>query len=364
MMLSTRYTLGPVKLSSSKGSPPPDKGNPSWWGDVVEKAKDLKEAASLLIGGSIYLKNKKAALALEQVARPLSELNDVVMNRPLVLCPGWNTELHKFDFLADKLLASGQNGAEAVYLQQGQAFRDPECRLPLDQIPSNSKVFVNIWDTRKTPPDGTAPQLKQNLELVQRALGDAKVDVVGYSMGGLATRKYLDGGGSGIGNFMTLGTPHQGTRFAQMSGRVIDREVAWAMKFAGLSQEDSGAMQWLAAGSPKLEELNQRWPQQRAQVDNVVMVSGRHELTPSVSWKPFTKGDGLVETANATLPNTPTVVLSGGGFLHHGTLPHDSQAFHEMEKFFGWQTLATNSSDPTIGDYANKPQPLTPYEDM
>ena len=352
--------LSPLrKPSSGPGAPPP---GGRWWSDAVEKARDLKAAASLLVAGSLYLKNSKASQILEQKRRPLSEINDVRMSRPLVLCPGWNTELNKFQYLTGKLLASGENGSDAVYLKQGKAYQDCECSLPLEQIPSNSKVFVNIWDTRNTPPDQTGPQLQQNMDLIHEALGPGKVDMVGYSMGGLAARKFLDEGGTGVGNFMTLGTPHLGTRFAQIAGRVIRRDIQWAMKFAGLTAADGPALEWLAAGSPALKSLNDRWPQQRAQVDNVLLVAGRHELTPSTRWFGLIPGDGLVEPDRSRLPGVTTKVLSGGDFLHHGTLPHDSQVFAEMQNFFGFESLSGSSSNPAPGE--QKPPPDTPYGEL
>lgn len=362
MSLSVSH-LPEIRLAPRSGPPSPPPPERGWVGDLVESARDWKESISLLVGGSLYLRGKKQALELEKKVRPLADVNDVKLSRPVILCPGWNTELHKFDYLTAKLLASGDNGAEAVYLNQGKAYHDPECTLPLEQIPSNSKVFVNIWDTRKTPPDGTGPQLKQNMAVIQQALGPGKVDLVGYSMGGLAARKYLDEGGTGIGNFLTLGTPHQGTRFAQMAGRVIRRDIQWALKFSGLEAGDLPAMEWLAAGSPKLNALNARWEQQRALVDNVLLVAGRHEWTPSTRWFQLTQGDGMVETDRSSLPGAPTRVITGKGFLHHGTLPQDSQVFKEMSRFFGWQTLGSSSTDPTP-DGQDKPDPLTPYGEI
>lgn len=334
----------------------------SWWGNTVETFKDLKEATSLLVGGALYLRNKKQAIALEDKFPPLADVSNVKLDRALVICPGWNTELHKFDYLTHKLLASGENGPQAVYLKEGQAFQNPECSIPLEQIPSNSKVFVNIWDSVKTPPDQTATQLKQNLAVLQSAIQADKVDVVGYSMGGLATRKFLDEGGRGIGKFMMLGTPNQGTRFAQMASRVVERDIQWALNFAGLNSGDAPPLKWLAQGSPKLEQLNQRWPQQLAQVDEAVVVGGRSELTPSKGWLPFTKGDGLVEIASLSLPNIPTRVLEGSPYLHHGALPHDSQVFGEMVRFFDFESLPGSTHTPA--PVRPKAVPSTPYGEI
>lgn len=333
----------------------------SWWEKAVDGVKDLKESTSLLVGGALYLRNKKQAIANEEKFPPLADVPDVKLTRPLVICPGWNTELHKFDYLTHKLVASGENGNQAVYLQQGKAFADPECQLPLDQIPSNTKVFVNIWDSVKSPPDQTAPQLAQNLAAIEQALGQDKVDVLGYSMGGLATRKYLDEGGGGIGKFMMLGTPNQGTRFAQMASRVVEREIGWAQNFAGLKAEDGPALGWLAAGSPTLDGLNQRWPAQRAGVEEVKIVGGRSELTPSTSWLPFTKGDGLVEVSSLSLPGAEAVILEGSPYLHHGSLPHDSQVYREMQDFFGFQSLLSLTPPAPVRP---RPAPTTPYGEI
>lgn len=349
----------PPSETPPSDAPPPQDG---WLHTVVEKAVDFKEAVSLLIGGSVYLRNKKKALAQEEKTTPLTDVPNVRMHRPLVMCPGWNTELHKFDYLADKLLASGENGAEAVYLKQGQAYRNAECNLPLEQIPSNTKIFINIWDDRKTPPHLTAPQLQQNLELVHQALGPEKVDLLGYSMGGLCGRQYLANGGNDIANFMTLGTPHQGTRFAQMSDRVIRNDVAWAVKFAGLSREDLPAMHWLAADSPRLAALNSDWPQQRARVDNYLAVGGRHEMTPAVGRLPWRKGDGLVESDRCAPPGEQPLILENSPFLHHGALPHDSAAFRAMTSFFGFE-IVPGSYDGPLQDFT-KPVPDTPYGEI
>lgn len=348
----------PVSSHTQNGEPPtpPERG---WWDKVV----DQKEGVSLLVGGSVYLRNKEEAQKLEAQLPPLAQQPAVTMQRPLVICPGWNTELHKFDYLAAKLLASETNGDSAVYLHMGKAYADAECQLPLEQIPSNSKVFVNIWDTRKTPPQETSLQLKQNLELVRQAAGDGPIDLLGYSMGGLASRKFLDNGGQGIKNFMMLGTPNQGTRFAQMSDRVIAGEVGWALKFSGLTEQDAPAMKWLAADSPTLNELNQRWPQQLAQVERAMVVGSRHELTPAVGWLPFRKGDGMVEPERLALPGIPTVVLEDSPFLHHGALPHDDKVYQQMIGFFGFEPIA-NSEGATGVVLARPDGPQTPYGEL
>ena len=304
---------------------------------MLEKAKDVAQGVSLLGAGLIFKRSKDKALKAESAA--LKDVPNVKLSRPLLLCPGWTTDLHRFDVLADRLLASGQNGAGAVYLNQGRAYKDNECTLPLDQIPSNSKVFVNIWDDRRSAPEVTAPQIKENMQIIQTALGPTKVDLVGFSMGGLASRKYLDEGGDHVGKFATLGTPHQGTRFGQWSDRILRDEVSWAAKPLNLTQKDAPAMQWLAADTPNLQQLNQNWPRQRARVEDSLFLVSHNQLTPSTSWLPMAAGDGLVELPRATLPGAPTKILSDSPFLNHETLPSDSKMYSEMAGFFGWQAV-------------------------
>ncbi|MBS2034506.1 alpha/beta hydrolase [bacterium] len=332
----------PPRLQFQPGSrpPAPPPGDRDLCGKVVEKAKDVFQAVSLLGAGLVFKHSKEKALKAEGAA--LKDVPNVKMSRPLLLCPGWTTDLHRFDVLSNRLLASGQNGSSAVYLHQGKAYRDNECTLPLDQIPSNTKIFVNIWDDRRSAPEVTAPQIKQNLELIQTALGPTKVDLVGFSMGGLASRKYLDEGGRHVGKFATLGTPHQGTRFGQWSNRILQHQVGWAAKPLNLTEKDAPAMQWLAADTPNLQQLNQNWPRQRAQIEDSLFLVSHSQLTPSTSWRPLAAGDGLVELDRATLPGAPTRILKDSPFLNHETLPSDSKMYREMAAFFGWQSLDPN----------------------
>jgi pimeloyl-ACP methyl ester carboxylesterase len=334
----------PIRTCSRPPTPPPpDRG---WLGDVLEKARDVRDGLNLLVAGALFLHGKGKAEKAEQVRPPLSDQPDVKLNRPVMLVPGWNTEHWKFDFLANKLVASGLNGDAPVYLQLGKAYKDNECTLPLDQIPSNSKVFVNIWETPKDPPEKTAVQLKQNMDLVQSALGPAKVDLIGYSMGGLASRKYLDNGGEQVGKLVTLGTPHQGTRFGVMCDRLISHKVDWATKFGGLGPQDLPAMQWLAAGKPNLQALNQNWPQQRARLEDSLFIASKIEPTPRMGLLPFGDGDGLVQVEHATLPGASTKVLHGTPLLNHISLPHDSQVFGQMQAFLGWEARPGSPAQP------------------
>lgn len=73
-----------------------------------------------------------------------------------------------------------------------------------------------------TPNGGTAPieELAQQLAAYAgRELQGRRFDLVGFSMGGLVSRYYLQrlGGLDHVGRFVTLATPHQGTRMAHLA---------------------------------------------------------------------------------------------------------------------------------------------------
>jgi pimeloyl-ACP methyl ester carboxylesterase len=311
---------------------PPRKG---FVADAWESFKDVREATSFLIGGLMYRHGAQLSEAKKAEHPPLRDVPDVVLQRPLVFVPGWNTETEKWDPLLEKLLASGENGPQAFYLKEGSAYLDRECTQRAESIPADAKLFVNCWDSRKSPPDVTSPQLGQNLELLNQQLSGAKCDLVGYSMGGLASRHYLAHNQHSVGKLLILGTPNQGTRFAQMAGRILERDIGWAISFSGLSVADLPAMKWLAAGSPRLEELNSKWPATQANLEDSMIVGSSQHLTPAVGFIPWAKGDGMVESKQLELPETKIRVFSGDGFLHHGALVHDSRVYREMTRFFG-----------------------------
>lgn len=324
--------------------------------------EDTRIGTELVAGGTIYQANTERAHAFEKVKVPLSDEPNVKMERPLLISPGWNTDLHKFDYLARKLLASGENGDYAVYLKEGAAYRDPEATQPLNlaEIPKNIKVFVNIWDQLNSPPSVTAPQLKENLALLQQAVGPEKVDVVAYSMGGLATRNYLDKGGTGIRNLMILGTPNQGSRFGQLAGEALDRNITWALDYCGIKPSDRPAMAWTAADSAENLDLASRWEQQRAAVENLRIVGASEEATPAVGDKPYVEGDGIVEPTRLGMPEADVRVLRGNPYYHHGALPYASGVFAEMRDFFGWEEAAGTLDLPALPH----PHLDTPYGQM
>lgn len=80
-----------------------------------------------------------------------------------------------------------------------------------------------VFTPTLTPANGTAPleQLAAQLaEFADRELPGRKFDLVGFSMGGLVSRYYVQrlGGIDRVGRFVTMATPHNGTVTARMFG--------------------------------------------------------------------------------------------------------------------------------------------------
>jgi len=72
-----------------------------------------------------------------------------------------------------------------------------------------------------TPNGGHAPiedLARQLADFIARRIGDRRFDLIGFSMGGLISRHYLQrlGGIGKIARFITMATPHHGTHTARL----------------------------------------------------------------------------------------------------------------------------------------------------
>lgn len=302
---------------------------------------DMVTLSQIVTSGQLYKMAKAEALAFEAQHPPLRDVPHVKLDRPYVIVPGWTTRPEKFDALVTRLTEGGRNGGRPYYVQDGAFFADGALTQPLATVPADARVFVQVFHDRLETPATTAPQVGRSLQAVRGATGADKVDVEGYSMGGLATRAHLDQGAQGVGKVLLLGTPNKGTRFAELSQRLIRRDIAWAMKLASLTVADLPAMEWMAAGAnPHLEDLNSRWDAQRARTDGVMLLGAEELPTPSRGLLPIRKGDGLVERSSLTMPGAQVTVLEGRPTLQHGFLPSDREVYLERARFFGWPTEA------------------------
>ena len=94
--------------------------------------------------------------------------------------------------------------------------------------------------------DEFAAQLHKRIEEVCHESGAAQVVVIAHSMGGIVTRAYMVTHGAGrVAAFVTLGSPHQGTRMAALGiGRCVDQmraRGAWLSTLEDMESASAGA---------------------------------------------------------------------------------------------------------------------------
>lgn len=275
----------------------------------------------------------------EQAHPPLAEQPKVELERSFVMIPGWTTRMERFEALGRHLTQDGLNGGEINFVKNGSFYRDRACtmRREASSISQDARVFEVLFEDPHEPPPIMKEELKKDFAAIAGVTGQKKFDVDAYSMGGLAARLYLDEGGENIGRLMLLGSPAKGSRFADLSRQILERDIKWAISMAGLNTADLPALQWLSVDNPHLQELNQNWARQKSHVDAVAVVGGGGVVTPRPGpWK-VGKGDGLVPAGHLAPPGETPIVLDG--LTHHSYLNSNPKVFQEMQKFFGWQEL-------------------------
>ncbi|MCA9794282.1 MAG: alpha/beta fold hydrolase [Candidatus Eremiobacteraeota bacterium] len=304
---------------------------------------DMVNVTQVLGAGKLYEMGAAEAARLRAESPPLQDVPNVLLDRPYAIVPGWTTRPEKFDALVARLTAGGRNGGRAYYVKEGKIYLDKECTQVSEQADPQARVFVMVFDDVLSPPDRTAPQLDSDLKAVRRATGQEQLDLLGYSMGGLATRVYLDQYPERVGKVMLLGTGNKGSRLGKLGARLIARDIQWAMRMAGLTAAHLPAMEWMGASNrdgrdnPHLAALNDNWDHQVAQTESLEIVGGKDLPTASSGWWPMAGGDGMVEASSLEMPGVPVKLLPGKGYKHHGNLPNDSDVYREMVDFFGWQ---------------------------
>jgi pimeloyl-ACP methyl ester carboxylesterase len=313
-------------------------------GDWFQPVRDLGVATRLLSLGQLYRWKNSAQIKEKRENPPLAAEASVKLDDPLVFIPGWTTTRAAFAPLAEKLLEGGRNGGQLVFVSQGKFFTDRTCRQELNQQQVQSdelKVFEMVYSDIRLPPDQSSQELAVNFKAIKELTGREKVDVNAFSMGGLATRVYLDKGGKDVDQVLFLGTPHQGTKFADLARKVLRRDIQWAVNLAGLLPADLPALDWLSPvedGNPQLKKLNDRWPIQKAGVRDAKFIAGSGTMTSKAGWWPITDGDGLVPTGKAAPPGETAVVIKKPT---HGALNNSAPVYREMAEFFDWR------KDPT-----------------
>ncbi len=277
----------------------------------------------------------------------LKDLPEARIQRPVVLVPGWQTPEDRFDHLAEKLTSDGRNGGRVYYVRDGEFFADLDCtkRMMTADVRSDGKVFVAVFPSANTPPNLSAPELAVDLKAISALTGSAKADVVGYSMGGLATRTYLDQGGDQVGKFMMLGTPNRGSALARSSLGLLDLDArgwdtSWLLSRKPITEADRDALGWLrpvtgGAANPQLADLNSRWESQKSRTEAVRLVGSHSRPTLGRFFVPVL-GDGTVPGNSLQIGDEKPHFLKDRNHRNHGLLFSNPQTYLEMRDFFGW----------------------------
>lgn len=291
--------------------------------------------------------NPPAAGPKPPLAYQLAEHRPARLDRPVIFVPGFNMKPDCFSHLTRKLTENGANGAVTYFVRDGGFYEDFACEKPCQVAPGDrARVFVASFHTTGQPPDLTAPQLDADLRAICAATGQTRVDAVGYSMGGLATRVYLDQGGERVGRFAMLCTPNQGSALAKISQWLLEieregRDVKGLLNWKGLRQQDAPALHWLRptnGGSPNfhLLDLNRRWPGQLNRVESaVVLGSASHQKTYSTYLWPL-KGDGTVTAGSLQLPGLPRKLFTTPDRGTHAEMPFKPEVYDFLHEFFAW----------------------------
>jgi pimeloyl-ACP methyl ester carboxylesterase len=274
---------------------------------------------------------------------PMKELPSAQLKRPFMMVPGWDMAHDRFLTFTSKLTEEGQNGGATFYLRDGEFFADRDCREPLekDQIPPDSKVFVSVFNELGESPEDSAPQIAANLRAMRSVTGHETPDILAYSQGGLATRRFLDTTDTSIGKLLMLGTPNRGAGVADLSKLVYNAKesgynVDFIMQAEHLDPDDEKSIRFMATDSPKLASLNSRWDHQMAQTAGFKIVGSGEDSTLHSTW-PFVKGgDTMVEAENLAPVGVETHLVGDGPWVNHRDLPYSAQVYLQAKDHFDW----------------------------
>lgn len=271
----------------------------------------------------------------------LGPLPSASIQRPLVFVHGWHTHIERFGPIGQKLTENGGNGGRVGYVQQGQFFSDPQCQQPLANPDPGMKVFVSVLTSNRMAPDEAQPELSQNLAAIKKLTGQEVVDVTAFSMGGLATRLFVDQNEDhGVGKLLFIATPQQGAGLAGLSlgllnGKARGWDTQWLLVGKDVREEDRRALEWLRPNSEPRADLNSRWPRQRDSVEAVLHLGAASRMTvgTTISWPG--KGDGMVPVGSLALEGLPVEVLQDKT-SKHGELIQSPEVYLKMRDYFGW----------------------------
>ena len=152
-------------------------------------------------------------------------------------------------------------------------------------------LFAMTYTHNDNPIAQNAKELKWATEIVSRLSGDAQVDLVAHSKGGLDARKYLEDPQEKVGKLITIGTPHRGSWLAVPE--VLTGEI-----FGKLFLHKDGAGGTRDVMPEWFNEILQRLNK------NTKLQESRADIT-SIA----TRGDGVVDVGSAVLnPNKSRIL--------------------------------------------------------
>ena len=283
---------------------------------------------------------------------PIEGAPAVELERPLVMVPGYRSKADCFDSLANTLVQDGKNGGRWYLLEDGAAFDAAEPDQAVLMIPGDAKVFVTRFEGNVEAPDQAAQALSTYIDQVTEATDHEKVDLQGYSMGGLTCRSHLDQEDDPkVAKLMQVGTPNHGSGLARLATvyleeRPQDFGEVGVLEKKMVAGNDHAAASWLqpaGRANPQLEGLNSRWELQRGKLEDFKVVGSDSRRTVGPNFIPQS-GDGIVHAKSLALPGEQPVMVDPEIDLGHSDLVRSREVFEEAQEFFGWQI-----ADPTVG---------------
>lgn len=248
------------------------------------------------------------------------------LQRPVLFLHGYMGEPQEFADMATWLARDGENKDGGVINVAN-----------LDKIDSEANMFALEYTKPYQPLATNAGEIKAAVEAICRATGCDSVDLVAHSKGGLDARAYMMDASERVDNVVTIGTPHKGTRIADLElfvreklGHPVKPNIKDPMINTALHELSADVTK--ADGSdnnPTLNQLNDDWKIQRGRADYLA-IAGSGVLTiadPGVTFK----GDGVV-------PHSSASSLKGAEHAdikhqRHGSMPRNEQVMLQTAHF-------------------------------
>ena len=254
-----------------------------------------------------------------------------VLHRPVLLVHGFNSGPGTWDNMRTWLTRGSINKDGGVVRKDNE---------PID---GQGRVFAIEFSSPYDSIANNAAELRQAIDRITAATGTPELDVVGHSMGGLDTRKYLDEGNEKVDKFVMLATPNRGSELANleltfegMGLGVIPKDNPQAHAALLDLKKDQGDQ------NPNLAELNRNWDRQRSRAD-ILMVAGKGKPTLAGPHTVTVRGDAVVARASVEMPSVPMHNLWGA---NHGGVKDHPDSLRRTAAFLTGQPMPVSQEEP------------------